>query len=482
MTNRSVIAPFILIGLGLLFLMKNFVQDFRIWDVIGQYWPWLLIGWGLLRVMEVMQWHRQGKPMPRGGMHGGEWALVIFICVLGSTFFQARKSDFFRSERFDIARWELIGESFDYSIAAVQTSVGKTPRIIIENSRGNTKVNGIESDAIRVTGTKTIKAVGKDEADQQHKATDFEIVRSGDQYIIRTNLDRASNAKQAKADLDITVPRGAIVEARGKYGDFDFENIAGSVDVSSDNAGVRMDKIGGDVRVDLRRSDVVRVANASGNVEIKGRGQEVELENVAGSASINGQYTGELRFRSIAKPFRFESQATNLRFEKIEGEVEMVLGRLTARRVLGPIQITGKSKDIDLTDFTDRVTIEVDRGDVNLRPGRLPLSKMDVRTKSGNVELILPPNAKLDLRAEVKKGSINNDFGLPFRVKEEGRSKSLTGMIAGGPEVSLNVDRGEVRLRKSTSLDSDAPEPAPLAPSAPSAPAAPNKPLEITRQ
>ena len=475
MRRGSVVGPLILIVIGAVFLMRNFFPDFRVMDVLSIYWPWLLIGWGSLRAVEILNWHSNGQLGPRGGMNGGEWFLVVIICLFGSGMYAARNANLFRANGINLPNWEVFGERFDFSHTRVQNGVGKTPRIVIENARGDARILGVDSEEVRVTGTKSIRALTRDDAAKEDKATNFEIVRSGDQIIIRTNLENASNSRQARADLEITVPKGASIEARGKYGDFDIENISGAAEVTSENAGVRMSKVGGDIRVDLRRSDMVRIADAAGNVDIKGRGQDVELENIAGVATVSGQYSGEMKFRNLAKPFRFESQNSSLRIERIEGEIELQGGRLSGRRLIGPIQITSKSKDIELSDFTNTIEIDVERGDVELRPARLPLSKINVRTRSGNATLVLPTGARLDLKAEVKKGQIENDFGDPFKAKEEGRAATLSGSN-GGPEVKIEVDRGEISIRKWAKED------APVPPARPEPPAAPKAPLEVTKQ
>ena len=476
MRRHSVIGPMILILIGVLFLMRNFLPDFRVSDAIANFWPWLLIGWGLLRVIEVLNWQRQGQLPPRGsGMTGGEWTLVVFICLIGSAIYAARHNNIFRGERIRIAGWDLVGESFDFAIAGQQANAGKTPRIVIENSRGDVRINGVDTEEIRVTGTKSVRAVTREDAERDDKSTPFEIVRSGDQILIRTNLDRTGTGR-IRANMEIAVPKGASIEARGKYGDFDIDNVAGAVEVSSDNAGVRMNNIGGAVRVDLRRSDVIRVMNAKGAVELKGKGNDIDVENIGGPVTVSGSYSGDIKFRNIEKPLRYESTSSNIRIEKIEGELEMVLGKLSARRVSGPIQVTAKSKDLELADFSGTVEIELEKGDIDLRPGRAALSKISARTKAGRAELVLPSGAKLDLRAETKKGSIDNEYGSPFKVNEEGRASSLSGNTGGGPEVRLEVDRGEIRIRKSGMED------APRTPEAPKPPVAPKTPLEITKQ
>jgi DUF4097 and DUF4098 domain-containing protein YvlB len=94
------------------------------------------------------------------------------------------------------------------------------------------------------------------------------------------------------------------VETRGRYGDFDISDIAGEVKVSSDNAGVRLQNIGGEVRVDLRRSDIVRAVNVKKSVEVsvKGRGEDLELEGIEGPVVVNGTSPATCSFASWRTP------------------------------------------------------------------------------------------------------------------------------------------------------------------------------------
>ena len=135
------------------------------------------------------------------------------------------------------------------------------------------------------------------------------------------------------------MPRGATIEAHGRRGDFDITDIAGNIEISSDNAGVRLQNIGGDVRIDLRRSDIVRAISVKGELELKGRGSDVELQGVEGPVTITGTYNGVLQFRNLSKPLRFHGQQTELNIEKLPGQVRMALGDLTASNLIGPVHL-----------------------------------------------------------------------------------------------------------------------------------------------
>ena len=57
-----------------------------------------------------------------------------------------------------------------------------------------------------------------------------------------------------------------------------------------------------------------------GSVEVTGRGNDVEIENVQGTVNVNGSFGGNLEFKNLAKPLHFESRNTDLRVERIAPE------------------------------------------------------------------------------------------------------------------------------------------------------------------
>jgi hypothetical protein len=49
-------------------------------------------------------------------------------------------------------------------------------------------------------------------------------------------------------------------------------------------------------KVDIQRSNVVRAVGLKGEVDIEGKGSDIELENIAGQVKVNGSYSGTLQF------------------------------------------------------------------------------------------------------------------------------------------------------------------------------------------
>lgn len=482
MKRGSVIGPLILIGIGALFLTRNLWPDIPIADILSRYWPFVLIAWGALRLVEIFLWAIMSKPLPRNGVSAGEWMMVFLICVVGGTMYTARHyASWFPSGRALRGVVMDMGESYDYTLTTAERPCAKNCRVLIESFRGNAKVSGSADATVKVSGHETVRSFQQAEADTANKQTPLEVIQQGDELIIRTNQDRVSDRAQVSSDLEITVPAGASIEAHGRYGDFDFQNIGGSVDINSDNAGVRLENIAGNVRIDLRRSDIIRATDVKGNIDLRGRGQDLELQNIAGLVTVGGTYVGEVQLHNLAQPLRYENQQVTINCEKLPGQIHLASGELTGDNIIGPVRISARSRDVQLSDFTQSLDLTLERGDVTLRAGKTT-PKIELHTAhSGDIDLAMPGDAKFDLKVATERGEVHNDFGSPLKVEETNRGGKIEGST-GGPTVRLETARGSVTVRKLTPEQMASPEPPhPPSPAAEPKPPSP-PPLKVERQ
>jgi hypothetical protein len=176
----------------------------------------------------------------------------------------------------------------------------------------------------------------------------------------------------------------------------------------------------------------------------------VELTKIAGQTTIAGAYTGTVSLRELARPARVENMRTVFDVQQVPGEIRMDRGSLSIQNVIGPVKLTTRSTDVTVDGFTEGLELTVDKGDVDLRPGRLPLGTMLVHTKSGNIELSLPQTAQFALTATTDHGEIDNEFGDALRERTEGRGAKLEGSVGPGPDLNLVTDRGTITVRKAT--------------------------------
>ena len=450
MRPRSVTGPLILLVIGVFFLINNLRPDLISLSRIGDYWPFLLIGAGVIGLVEVLFHVSRGSAAPPRPFYG---AGIFWILVLGVIIATASRDHNIRIGRFDSPGVSFFGSDYDYDVNAVESPRGVT-RVVLDNLHGNLSlkgegVTGQDPGDIKVTGRKTVRAFNRTDADRANQQTQIHIERQGDSLLIRTEDFSGPRLIQITADLDITVPRGISVESRGRTGDLTIDDVDGPIDVTAGRGDVRLNHIGKDVKIEASRSGDIHVTDVKGSFDLEGRGGDVQLENIAGSATINGEYSGTLEFRALAKPMRFTSSRTEFRAEAVPGSITMDLGDLKLENVSGPVRFRTGTRDIQATDVTEGLDLMVNRGDIHVTVGKSPVPKMDVHTHNGDVTLALPEKAEFQLDGSTSQGDVDNEYGGGLQTQSNGRAASVRGRVGSGPIVTVGTDRGMVSVKKS---------------------------------
>ena len=99
-------------------------------------------------------------------------------------------------------------------------------------------------------------------------------------------------------------------------------------------------------------------------------------------------------------------------------------------------------------NFRNSLEVDLERGDLDLQPGQVPLSRIQATVRSGNVQLGLPESAGFSLKATTRNGDISNGLGAGFKVDSGGRRHTLQGSSGAGPEISLDVERGDLSVTR----------------------------------
>ncbi len=449
MRRGSLVGPLLLILIGVVFLLRNIRPDLPLLELFVNWWPAVLIAWGALRIVELVVSYSRQRPLPRSGVTGGEWALIILITIASMSVWSAKRWSQELPGKIRIGGVEVFGEAFDYPVSDQTVAAAPQGRVVIENVRGNTRVTGAGSAEVKVSARKSVRALDREAADRAAASADVAVKREDGTVSIVHGRDAPDGAR-VSIDLEISVPRGSSIDFRGKYGDLEVKDIDGEVVCDSDNAGVRLESIGGRARIGLRRSDIIRALKVKGDIEIKGRGRDIEIEDAAGGVSIEGSWSGETILRRVARAVRFESSRTEIRAGAVPGEMRLSLSQLSLTRVLGPLFIRAETKDVQLADVTGALTLDIDRGDVEIRQPRTEFGRIEVKTGSGDVELALPPAARFSLNASTGRGEAVNDFDPRLNVKQDERKASITGSTGAGPEIRLETSRGRAIIRKLT--------------------------------
>ena len=465
MTRHSITGPLILLLIGGLFLWNNFHPEASVFEMLANYWPFLLILWGVLRLIEAL-WPRQSEW--RGSFTGGEVVLIILICIIGCGFWAASRHGISWTAASGI---DVFGDAYDYPVQATAPAQGMK-RIVFDNPSGNVKIIGADTNDVEVHGHKSIRSFGRRDADRANENTPLQIVPEGDHLLIRTNQDHVADNLRISDDLEVTVPHALAVEAHIRRGDFDISDIAGDVDLGAGRGDARLARLGGNARLEIGRSDLIRAVDVAGRVDIQGQGSDLALENIKGQVTIDGGYTGSAEFKNLAQPLNFEgARNTELHVQGVPGQITMDMGQFSATGLTGPVRFVTRSRDIRIADFTQSAAIETEHGDIALQPS-LPMPAIEARSGIGNIDLVLPEKANFQLEATAERGDTVNDYGPPLERAVDGRTAILKGNAGDGPLVRLTATRGSVDVRKEgtpASIDS-APDGPPKVPKAPKLP------------
>src|SRR5205085_477004 len=107
-----------------------------------------------------------------------------------------------------------------------------------------------------------------------------------------------------------------------------------------------------------------------------------------------------------------------------------------------------RSKDIHLDDITGDVKVENTNGEVEIHATKLPLGRIDIVNRKGEVQLTLPANSGFELDARTRRGEIESgDFPELSKQNRAGENAATGSVGKGGPRVHIDNQYGGITLR-----------------------------------
>ena len=133
----------------------------------------------------------------------------------------------------------------------------------------------------------------------------------------------------------------------------------------------------------------------------------------------------------------------------IPGDLEISGDALRATDVSGPMRFVTRSKDIHLEGVTGDLEVENANGDIEVHPAdKLPMGKMVLTGRHGDISLVLPANSGFQLDATTRKGDITSDFGS-VKIDSNSGGSHATGTVGNGAsKLQINADTGDIRINK----------------------------------
>lgn len=439
-----------LIAIGGIFLYHNFNPSIRPWEIIARYWPVLIIFWGLSKLIDYLQSSAHPESVPPPRFTASEVILLLLILLLGSMVSKIVLRPWRGPFGFNFGDEDFAGlfmEPYSYTQTFSLTPKAK-PQLLIVDRRGDIEVRGSDQPTVEAVVKKVIRAENEEAARKISDQLKIGIVEEGGRYTLQTNLDSVPEASsRTRLDLSLRVPQATSTEVSTERGDLVVDGLTGDQDLTARRGDVHVSNINGLVRVH-KTGGLTAIRDVKGNVELEGRGRDIEIGGVTGTANVNGEFSGTLQFNSIGQTLRFVSSRTDMNVQKMTGRLNMEIGSLQASGIDGPFEITTREKDIVLEGFKQSVKIGNTNGVVRLRASVAPKYPIEVNLNKGDIELELPGSSSFQIDASSRHGEVQCDFP-DLKVSREGEAPSITGATGkGGPTIRLSTAYGTVRLAR----------------------------------
>ena len=266
----------------------------------------------------------------------------------------------------------VMAEEVDRSMDAASDSA-----VHVSNISGSVTVDGWNRDQVRVQG----------ELGRNVEELIFE--RDGDKITIKVKVPR-KGGRGIESDLYISVPQDSSL---------DVGTVSADIDVTGVRGYQKLEAVSGDINTEAFKSDV-RAGTVSGDVLIKGRGEDTETRGttVSGDVTLYG-----------------------------------LSGQASAESVSGDVVVDGGS--------FDRAGFNTVNGDVEFDAALRDGGRLTAETVNGNVDLRFEDKISGRFDIDTFNGDIDNCFG----PKPERTSK-----YAPGKELSFQEGDGDARVTVST--------------------------------
>jgi DUF4097 and DUF4098 domain-containing protein YvlB len=469
--RRSFSGPFVLIVVGLVFLLGNLhlISWMRLGTLFARYWPALLILWGVIKVIEYQQAQREG--VPARGIGAGGVMLVVAIVFFGLIATQAERAkehwpnirDHFNIDDGDLDN--IFGETYNFNDRLEQDVPSSVTSLRVSNDHGAVHVSATDDKKVTVVVRKRVGADNQTDADKYNQQTQPTITLAGNVMILDAATHGARHAAgdhPVQSDLEISIPRKMEVHVTGRRGDVSVTERTGDVEIASQHGEVSVEQVIGNVKLNLEKSSA-RVEQITGDVHITGRLNEVTVADVKGAAQLDGEFGESVKLSRISRNVSFKSSRTDMEFSRIDGELNLDSDDLHADQVTGPVRLTTRSKQIRLEDVSGDVRVQNENGGVEV--SMRSLGNVQIDDRSGDINLSVPEKAGFRVDAHTRDGEIQSDFP-ELKIENNDREAKASGSVGSATShIVLNNDHAGIEIRRASAR-------AALAPAAPPAPPA----------
>ena len=445
--RKSLFGPVLLIVLGGVLLARNLDPSLSLLRLFADYWPWLLVFWGGFRLLEFAGARLLSRRAPEP-LGAGAVIVAVFLCFAGSTAHALSRNEF------EFVDWMMVrggwfDAEFDYPLQHEQP-VGPGQAVLIRNLGGRIRIIASEQPGLRIAGHKRIRAFNDRTAARLEERSLLEISARAEQVVVQPRPLPERDGRRVSYDVDIEVPAAVALRVEGARGRLDVQGLSGTV-VLDGSAAIEISDLGGPVRIEARRAPRIVARRLASTLHVDGRARRVEAEELAGALTIDGSAVEEVRLSKLEQPARLRFNNTDLDLQMLPGELEVTPGAIEIVDAAGPLVLNSRGsrrRHIRLERISGALTVDAQRGDLELRAGNQLPTRTEVKLERGDIAVILTPDAVFSIEATTARGTASHEFGDALQIDAKDRAATLRGSRGQGPLLKLETGRGDVSVQK----------------------------------
>ncbi len=398
----SLLGALLWIGVGVLFLLRNFGIGPDFWSLAARYWPILLILLGLGKVIDYYR-HKEGVSLRVGEVVG-----ILILLIIGTAITKVSNSAISQAFRdwpitigdSSVRPGQWLGTSYTYTQEATYPLTSSGP-IRIENAYGLVSVTPGSDGEVRVRLKKIVytsdearaKIIAEQiqlEAGPQGKEDSAAPVKveaepkgkTKQVFVVKNNRDAlAANDYRFNTDMEVFVPKKSDLVVQNSFGEVRVWSVDGKLNLATTHNPLELRDCSGEFTVSNRYAES-RMSNLTGNLNVDARGR-VYIEGIKGDVNVRDEYS-PVEINDVDGAATISNTESSIRLDKITRAVTVDArgSQVGANNLGSTLKVTTNHRRLEVTDVASNVVLECQYSTVSLKDLR---GNVDVTTNSDRI-------------------------------------------------------------------------------------------------
>ena len=326
----SMLGPILLISIGIIALLIELghLSAPHSLDLLARWWPLLLVGAGVVRLLEWLMDQRRrreaielGQPYASRSLSSGAVLLLFLLIAAGIASSLARhNAGQVLGSNFSINQedWDqFVGDKHENDLT-LQHACPEGTVLTVDSPRGDIAVSGTSTDGLmHLVAHTTVYTRSDSDAGRRAAQVAPNVQDAGNQLSVTI-----PSGDSARVDLTISLPPATTVVVHGNQGDVSVHAQQAPVTIIANHGDVDANDITGPLIVHVNKGDSSFSAhNDRGGVTLEGRAMDVTLSDLSGAINLNGEFFGTVHLERTGGPVRMHTGRVDLEVAQVNGQL-----------------------------------------------------------------------------------------------------------------------------------------------------------------